>query len=88
MIRNITIRTELNGWICTVGCQTVVFTSKSVLLESLSEYLHNPDAVEKMFIETSVNSHLFPQEERMLAEGPSVHERADIEFQNESESHG
>jgi len=55
MIREITIKPVLNGFVCKVGCQTVVFNSARELAENIERYYKNPDAVEKDFIAKAVN---------------------------------
>lgn len=50
-MRNIQIKPALNGFICTIGCQTVVFTSADVLCEHLSKYLKDPTGYERHFVE-------------------------------------
>lgn len=55
MIREIQIRAALNGFVVNVGCQTLVFTSKSDLLSQLTEYLNNPKDTEKNFVATACN---------------------------------
>ena len=56
MIRQITIRTILNGFIVDCGCQTVVFTSREVLLTEIGVYLSNPDETERKYREHGVNA--------------------------------
>lgn len=77
MVREITIKPALNGFYVRVGCQTLVFTSIEVLIQELALYLKNPDHVEKIYIETSINSkHLLGQPEQdhpvALAGGPEA----------------
>lgn len=55
MMKEITIQPVLNGYLCHVGCQRVVFTDRKTLLASLNEYLDTPEAVEKRFLEQAVN---------------------------------
>ena len=55
MTREIIIKPVLNGYVCDVGCQRVVFTDKQTMLTQLSEYLDKPEEVEKRFIERAVN---------------------------------
>lgn len=55
MTREIVITPVLNGFICKVGCQKVVFESIPRLIVGLEEYLHNPDIVEKKYIKEAVN---------------------------------
>jgi hypothetical protein len=55
MIREIHIRPVLNGYIVNVGCQTIVFTDRKTAVGTLSDYLHNPDEVEKHFLANALN---------------------------------
>lgn len=50
--RDITIRKVLNGYIGTVGCQTLVFNSKDEMLRELSRYLDNPKQVTEEYMKT------------------------------------
>jgi hypothetical protein len=53
--RKITIEAVLNGFVCKVGCQTVVFNSIGDLVANLGDYLRNPAAVENQFRANAVN---------------------------------
>jgi hypothetical protein len=55
MFRPITINAVLNGWIVTVGCQTVVYQDRNQLVTDLDAYMRDPDATEARFLHTSVN---------------------------------
>jgi len=55
MIREISITPVLNGFICKVGCQKVVFESVVSLVQNLEAYLKDPNAVEARFIRDAVN---------------------------------
>lgn len=55
MIREISITPVLNGFICKVGCQRVVFESVSRLVDELEKYLRNPSGTEQRFINDAVN---------------------------------
>ena len=55
MTREITITPVLNGFICKVGCQRVVFQSASAMLFALGLYYDNPDKIEKNYIESAIN---------------------------------
>lgn len=55
MTRPIEIKPVLNGWICNVGCQQVVFTDKKTMLCELDAYYSDPDGVEKRFMSNAVN---------------------------------
>lgn len=56
MIRTITITPVLNGFLCQVGCQTIVFKSVGGLVKVLRAYLTNPEETEKLFLGTAINS--------------------------------
>ena len=51
MYRPIEIRVVLNGFVVTVGCQTVVYQDADDLLEELGAYFRDPDAAEKRYSE-------------------------------------
>ena len=55
MIREISITPVLNGFICKVGCQRVVFESVATLVQNLEAYLKDPNATEARFIRDAVN---------------------------------
>lgn len=55
MTREITITPVLNGFICKVGCQKVVFTSPEVLAAELVKYYKNPHATEKQWVANKLN---------------------------------
>lgn len=56
MIRDITIKPALNGFIVHVGCQQLVFDSIDKLLSALGAYLKNPDGVEGFWLEKGLNA--------------------------------
>lgn len=55
MTREILITPVLNGYLCNVGCQKVVFTSAESLAAELVKYYLNPEAVEKDWILRRLN---------------------------------
>lgn len=55
MFRPIAITAVLNGWIVTIGCQTVVYQSREMLLADLSAYMQWPEATEDRFLSQAVN---------------------------------
>ncbi len=55
MFRAISITACLNGWIVTVGCQTVVYQERNQLVSDLDAYLKDPAATEARFLKSSVN---------------------------------
>lgn len=55
MIRDITIRPILNGFIVTVGCQALAFTSVDELTIKLAGYLRDPEKAEKEFLKEAIN---------------------------------
>ena len=64
---DITIKAALNGWICQVGCQALVFESKEKMLGEINRYLEMPESVEKEYREHAVNARLLP-----LNTGPGI----------------
>lgn len=56
MNRPVKISFALNGFVAEVGCQTLVYNDRSALLNDLSSYLDNPEATEKRFRETAINT--------------------------------
>ncbi len=55
MIRDITIKPALNGYIVKVGCQTVVFDDRAKLLADLKQYLEQPAVVEQHYRTWALN---------------------------------
>lgn len=56
MVRDIKIMPVLNGFICHVGCQKVVFNSLLTMVSNIEKYYSDPDRYEKEFIsENKVN---------------------------------
>ena len=51
-MRDITISPVVNGFLVTVGCQRVVFTSLDDLIGELRRYVENPAKVEKEYLGT------------------------------------
>lgn len=54
-MREVRITPVLNGFIVTVGCQTVVFTSMNDLLRELKSYQIDSASVEKEYLSGSIN---------------------------------
>ncbi len=50
------ITSVLNGFVCKIGCQTVVFNSIETMLDELGKYLVNPSEMEKRYVKSSLNS--------------------------------
>ena len=69
MIREITITPVLNGFICKVGCQKVVFQSLLEMVQRIEEYYNHPEVVEKVFLAKAVNK---------INDGPCVAEAPTI----------
>lgn len=55
MVRAITITPVLNGFVCQVGCQTVVFRTVAELGSAVEDYYSNPEETEKRYIAAKVN---------------------------------
>lgn len=58
MNRQVKIVPVLNGFICHVGCQTVVFESRERMVITLQRYTEDPIAVEREFMTKSINPDL------------------------------
>ena len=56
MIREITIRAVLNGYIVNVGCQIVVFQNRDYMMRELLRYLEKPDEVEEEYTTRGLNT--------------------------------
>ena len=54
-MREIHIKPVLNGFIVTVGCGVVVFTSIDALCEELRRYHSAPEQVEKEYQKAAIN---------------------------------
>ena len=55
-MRDVIIKTALNGYVVRLGCQRVVFADRAQMLRALDDYLENPREVERMYLENSCNS--------------------------------
>lgn len=49
-IRGINITQVDHGYIVAVGCQTLVFEDRDILINKLSDYLRNPEVIEKKWM--------------------------------------
>ena len=47
MDHDISIKRVNNGFICTVGCQTLVFTDKMQMAEAFTDYMKDPDKAQR-----------------------------------------
>jgi hypothetical protein len=71
MSREIIITPVLNGFVCQVGCQRVVFGSTRELAVAVEEYYNHPEDTEKRFIEKAINKmepQVVPQRENLREE--------------------
>lgn len=55
MVREIYIIPVLNGFVCKVGCQTIVFTTLANMTAEIERYYENPNKTEKEYINKAVN---------------------------------
>ncbi len=76
MTREITILPALNGYICRVGCQTVVFQDRIQLLVELGKYLEKPEETEKRYLTDAVNKMSGPECPVPTSDGQHPIERA------------
>ena len=61
MTREIKIVPVLNGWICDVGCQRVVFDNLDDMIQELRAYYQKPKEVELKYLGNAVNQVLRPE---------------------------
>ena len=60
-MQNVVIKAVLNGWEVQVGCQTLVFVDKKLLLNELKAYMENPKKKEASVRATAINKYLLCQ---------------------------
>ena len=72
MPREINIKPVLNGFVCQVGCQTLVFDTVRSLAVAVEEYFNHPEETEKRFLEKAINK----------MEGPRPPERNQVRDQD------
>lgn len=58
VMREVTVRPVLNGFVVQVGCQTLVFNRIEDVTENLVAYQKDPEGTEKKFAENAVNKTL------------------------------
>lgn len=51
-MHDITIRKVNQGWIATVGCQTVVFTDKERMINAFGDYVRDEKAAQEKWLDT------------------------------------
>ncbi len=73
--REIHITPVLNGFICRVGCQTVVFDSHSDMIAALESYLINPEQVERDYRHSAMH--------KFMLEGPLAPEPCPVQAYNQ-----
>lgn len=56
MIRELTIKPVLNGYVVQAGCQQLVFNTPEALCDNLLKYYNNPEIEEKAWIEHGFNA--------------------------------
>ena len=67
--RKIQIQPVLNGYICQVGCQTVVFGSTEELMTALEDYLKDPGKIEAWYREKALHNEML--KECVPTQGPT-----------------
>ena len=55
-MRDVTIKTVLNGYVVRIGCQRVVFCDRDQMLQALKDYLENPEEVEAAYTRNAMNA--------------------------------
>lgn len=71
-MRTITIAPALNGWLVTVGCQTLAYNDSRNLMTDLGDYLKDPDATTKRFLETNAVNKKWTMAAGCVAPVPAV----------------
>lgn len=66
MVRNIHITPVMNGFICQIGCQQVVFNSIGEMTDGIAKYYRNPREVEDFWVKNALNKTL---ENPVIAQG-------------------
>jgi len=68
MLKKITIRPVLNGFVVSVGCQELAYSNRHKLLNDLNAYLHDPEGTEKRIIkEDGINARFTMASEAEMA---------------------
>jgi|11_taG_2_1085331.scaffolds.fasta_scaffold02189_8 hypothetical protein len=86
-MKDIKIEGVLNGWIVSVGCQKIVFTSRTQMFKEMGKYFDNPKDMERKYLKKakngiSENSQYLPFMEYGLS-GSITSSENQITFQND-----
>lgn len=73
--RDVIIKPVLNGWVVEVGCQTLVFSDGSWMLEKIQEYLDDPDAATEWWLKHATNAKFFRDSIVLEAVAEDTHAR-------------
>jgi hypothetical protein len=57
-MHNIQIEAVLNGWVCQVGCQRIVYNDRRTLLNDLDDYLRDPVGTHERIVKGAANAPL------------------------------
>ena len=87
-MRAVNIGAVMNGFIVTVGCQTLVFTTREELLRELNAYLENPEQTEKRYWERYPASRLTQVTEAVRGNFPDAVPQAGTPLGYSGESAG
>ena len=55
-MRDVIIKTALNGYVVRVSCQRVVFCDRDQMLRAVKDYLENPEEVEAAYTRQAMNA--------------------------------
>ena len=58
MVRNIHITPVMNGFVCQIGCQQVVFNTIEDMTDGITKYYRNPKEVEALWVKNALNKTL------------------------------
>lgn len=62
-MREVRISAVLNGWVATVGCQTLVYDDADELVHDLREYMADPAKKEMQVLKDAKNKYLVCREQ-------------------------
>lgn len=71
MIREITIKPVLNGYVCKVGCQEIVFQNRNEMLKEIGRYYEDPEGTEAKFKKNAVNK-ICPDSDLLYSPGSNT----------------
>lgn len=77
-MRTITIKPALNGYLVTVGCQTLVFNSIETVANELIRYASKPEEVEQEYMKKHSHKLCQPEAQPYTTEGAAIGRVTDV----------